>query len=469
MKVFVAGATGVVGRRAVRLLVAAGHDVTGVARSPEKAQLLRTLGAEPVSVDLFDPAAVTAAVAGHDVVCNLATHIPDLRHASLPGAWNETIRLRTVASGHLVDAALATGAARFVQESIAFLYDDGGDRWIDEEADLADGAFSGSVGAAEAQARRFTAAGGVGIALRFGLFYGAGASHTVDQLRLARRGVAPSIGSGDAYQSMIHLDDAASAVVAALHAPAGTYNVVEDEPATRAEQADAIADALGIDAPRQLPALITRLGGAKAAPMARSQRVSNRGFRVATGWEPAYPDQWSGWAQVVGAAGAGRAARPASAAGRRILVTAALACLAATAAVEGVWAAIFPASFYRSFPGTGHWVEAFPPYNEHLVRDVGQLTLAMLVVTVGALVIRRRSVVRLVGLAWLVESLPHFLFHLLNREGLGTAQQAASLTGLAFSVVLAVVCIVAAPPDPPRRRVVPPARRATPVGAGHST
>jgi nucleoside-diphosphate-sugar epimerase len=467
MKVFVAGATGVVGRRAVRLLVSAGHDVTGVARSPGKAQLLRTLGAEPVSVDLFDPVAVTAAVAGHDVVCNLATHIPELRHASLPGAWNETIRLRTVASGHLVDAALATGAARFIQESIAFLYADGGTGWIDEEAALADGAFSGSVGAAEAQARRFTAAGGVGIALRFGLFYGAGASHTVDQLRMARRGVAPSIGSGDGYQSMIHLDDAAAAVVAALRAPAGTYNVVEDAPATRAEQADAIAGALGIDAPRQLPALIARLAGAKAAPMARSQRVSNRRFRAATGWEPAYPDQWSGWAQVVDAAGA--VAAPIATRGRRLLVTAALLCLAATAAVEGVWAAIFPASFYRSFPGTGHWVEAFPPYNEHLVRDVGQLTLAMLVVTVGALVIRRRSVVRLVGLAWMVESLPHFLFHLLNRQGLGAAQQAASLTGLAFSVVLAAVCIVAPPADPPRRRVVPPIRLTVPVGAGHMT
>src|ERR1700730_7440405 len=182
--------------------------------------------------------------------------------------------------------------------------------------------------------------------------------------------------------------------------------------------------------------------------MSRSQRVSNRRFREATGWEPAYPDQWTGWAQVV-------AARPAPVPvgrGRYLVVTAALACLALTAAVEGLWAAIAPGSFFRSFPGSGHWVEAYPPYNEHLVRDVGELALGLLVFTLGALVIRRRSVVRLAGMAWLVESVPHLLFQLFNRQGLSTAQQVASLTALGFGAALALVCVVAAPPDPPRPR-----------------
>jgi len=441
MKIFVAGATGVVGRRAVRLLVDAGHDVTGVARAPSKAALLHTLGAVPVTVDLFDPGAVTAAVAGHDVVCNLATHIPDLTRASRPGAWDETSRLRTDASRNLVDAALATGTQRYVQESIAFLYPDCGDRWIAESTALVEGPFGAPVKAAEAQAARFTAAGGAGIVLRFGLFYGAGSSHTAYQLRVAAAGVAPVLGPAGAFTPMLHLDDAASAVVAALRAPAGTYNVVEDQPATKAEQVGALAAALGTAPPRLLPAGVSRAAGASGANMARSQRVSNRRFRDATGWAPAFPDQWSGWAQVVATE-----PPPAPSPGRRLVTTAALAMLAVPALVEGLWATAAPSSFFRTFPGTGHWVAALPPYNEHLVRDVGQLALALAIVTVGALVMRRRSVTRLVGVAWLVEALPHLLFHVFNRQGLGSGQLTASLSGLAFTVALAVACI-AAPQD----------------------
>ena len=116
MKVFVSGATGVVGRPAVRLLVAAGHSVTAAARGPEKAALLSSLGATPVIVDLFDPAAVRAAVAGHDAVVNLATHIPATSRAAMPGAWAENDRIRREVSRNLVDAALATGATRYVQK-----------------------------------------------------------------------------------------------------------------------------------------------------------------------------------------------------------------------------------------------------------------------------------------------------------------------------------------------------------------
>ena len=135
-KIFVAGATGVLGRRAVKQLVEAGHDVTGVARTPEKAELVRSLGATPVTVDLFDAGAVKEAVAGHDVVMNLATHIPPLSKAPLPGAWNENNRIRSEASRNLVDAALAAGAARYIQEAIAFMYPDSGDAWIDEDKPL---------------------------------------------------------------------------------------------------------------------------------------------------------------------------------------------------------------------------------------------------------------------------------------------------------------------------------------------
>src|SRR5437868_15346780 len=121
MRVFVAGATGVLGRRAILALVAGGHAVTAVVRSPAKAALARSLGATPVEGGLFDPDALRAAVAGHDAVCNLATHIPPLTHAAGPGAWDENTRIRSEGARNLVDAALAAGASVYVQESIAFL------------------------------------------------------------------------------------------------------------------------------------------------------------------------------------------------------------------------------------------------------------------------------------------------------------------------------------------------------------
>src|SRR5690349_1799280 len=117
MKVFVAGGTGVVGRRAVERLVEAGHDVSVIARSDEKAALVVSLGATPARVSLFDAPALTEAVAGHEVVVNLATHIPPLTRAGLMSSWQENNRIRTEGARNLADAALAAGASRYVQES----------------------------------------------------------------------------------------------------------------------------------------------------------------------------------------------------------------------------------------------------------------------------------------------------------------------------------------------------------------
>jgi nucleoside-diphosphate-sugar epimerase len=125
MKVFVAGATGVLGWRAVRDLVAAGHAVTGIARSEEKATRLRSLGATPVRVDLFDADAVREAAAGHDAVLNLATHVPKPSEATRRRAWAEHERIRSEGARILVDAAVAGGASVYVQESLAFAYADG--------------------------------------------------------------------------------------------------------------------------------------------------------------------------------------------------------------------------------------------------------------------------------------------------------------------------------------------------------
>ncbi|HZN17507.1 MAG TPA: NAD(P)-dependent oxidoreductase [Micromonosporaceae bacterium] len=298
MKVFVTGATGVLGRRVLPQLVQAGHSVTGVARSAGKAALVRDLGALPAHVDLFDPVAVRAAVDGHDVVANLATKIPPPSRAVLTSAWAQNDRLRREASRNLVNASLETGVTRFVQESIAFVYPDSGDRWVDEDVPLDPPALGRASQAAEAEASRFTKAGRVGVVLRFGQFYAADAAHTMYMRRMACRRLPPLPGPRSAYAPAIAAQDAAAGVVAALDAPAGAWNVTDDEPLTRQAFNLAVAQALGVEPPHGTGSLLLRLSGNTRFYL-RSLRVSNRRFKAATGWSPRYPDAATGWQAMV--------------------------------------------------------------------------------------------------------------------------------------------------------------------------
>jgi nucleoside-diphosphate-sugar epimerase len=299
MKIFVAGATGVLGRRAVEQLVRAGHDVTGAARSSEKAELLRDLGATAAEIDVFNAHALNDAVRGHDIVMNLATHIPAPSKAAFPSAWKENDRIRTELSKILVDAAIAANAKRYVQESIAFTYEDRGDAWIDEDVPLDTPKRVTAVRDAEAAAKRFTESGRVGVVLRFGMFYGADTTHTQIQLSAAQRGILPFPGPRDGYVSLIQLDDAAAAVVAALDVAAGTYNVVDDEAMTRDEIASVLAGIVGRKRLVAAPRAVTSAGGAAMRMMARSQRVSNERFKKASGWEPRYASGRDGLPPVI--------------------------------------------------------------------------------------------------------------------------------------------------------------------------
>jgi nucleoside-diphosphate-sugar epimerase len=298
MNVFVSGATGVLGRRVVRRLLAEGVPVTALARSAAKAAALAAAGARPLGVSLFDREGLREAVAGHDVVLNLATAIPSGESAGRAAAWVDNDRIRREGSRNLVDAALAAGASRFVQESVAFVYADAGDRVVDESDPVALSATTATAHEAEAEAARFAAEGGDGVALRFGIFYGPDSAHTVDMVRAARAGVALGFGPPSAYRSLVTTDDAARAVIAALVGPSGTYNVVDDHPVTEEEMFAALADALGTGplAPPAVPTDPTVLGLAEA--IRRSLRISNRRFREATGWTPAVPSVWEGFATV---------------------------------------------------------------------------------------------------------------------------------------------------------------------------
>lgn len=296
MRIFLTGATGVVGIRALPLLVRDGHQVTASVRSAEKAKVVTSLRATAVEVDLFDSAAVTQAVRGHDTIINLATSIPPSSRAALPWAWKENSRVRREVSRNLARAAAATGVQRFVQESFAPIYADADDHWITERFPVKPAAYNRAVLDAESAATGFAASapGRTGVVLRFGLFYGADSEFTQDMLRAARKGFAMAMGSRDGFVSAISHDDAATAVAAALKAPSGIYNVVDDEPLTRREFYAALAAVAGAPPPRFPPSWLWRLFGSIGETLARSQRISNAKFKAATQWQPAYPSARQG-------------------------------------------------------------------------------------------------------------------------------------------------------------------------------
>jgi nucleoside-diphosphate-sugar epimerase len=303
MNVFLTGASGVIGQRAVPLLLAAGHAVTAVVRKPERGAALDAAGARVIVVDLFDPAAVRAAVSGHDAIVHLATHMPRLDwHVALPGAWRENDRLRRAAAANLAAAAIDVRARRYVQESFAPAYPDCGERWIDEDVPLAPARYNRSVLDAEAAAWRFSLSGGAGIVLRFASFYGPDAEQTQGLIGAVREGWAPLPGRPDAFLSSVSHDDAATAVVAALRLSPGIYNVADDEPLRRREYVDSLARALGVPAPRLAPPWTRHLLGSVGRLLARSQRISNRKLRRDGAWAPRQRNAREGWAALVASA-----------------------------------------------------------------------------------------------------------------------------------------------------------------------
>ena len=301
MKVFVTGGTGAIGRFVIPVLVQAGHDVQALARSDAKSAQLQAQGATPVQISMFDEAALKDAFDGVDAVCNLATSIPPVAKAARMSAWAENERIRTEGSAAVVGAALAAGVGRLVQESITFIYPDRGDLWIDESVPVDAPVLGKSVSTAEQNTARFTAAGGTGVVLRFAMFYGPGSDHSDQFLKYARRHVGAVAGKPSKFQSMIHLHDAATAVLAALTVPAGVYNVADDEPLSRRDFARAVGAAVGKRPWVLVPGRWASVGGKRAEIMLRSQRVSNAAFKAASGWTPAYPSCREGWKAVVGA------------------------------------------------------------------------------------------------------------------------------------------------------------------------
>jgi nucleoside-diphosphate-sugar epimerase len=249
----------------------------------------------PAPIDLFDAVAVRRAMEGHDIVVNLATHVPPNNRIFLPGAWKEMDHVRREGSAILGEAAIATGVRRFVQESFALIYPDSGDRWITETTPPRAVRYNRSVLDAEASAERVARAGATAVVLRFALLYGPGDAFAEQVLSMVRRGWMPFFGAREGYVSLVTQDDAAAAAVAALTVPNGTYNVVDDEPMTRQQLADALAKLLGVKVPRFLPSWVAKLGGSLGETLARSERISNAKLKSVSDWAPRVRDAREGF------------------------------------------------------------------------------------------------------------------------------------------------------------------------------
>ena len=293
MRVLLAGATGVIGRQAVPVLTAAGHQVTGLARAPA-----RLAGAEVVAADALDATAVAGAVrwAAPDVIVHMLTAIPDPvdpRHLARDMAL--TNRLRTQGTANLLAAA---GGARVIAQGVAYAYDPAGSPVKDEDAPLwhhPPSQFAPVVAAADEQERRVTAAGG--LVLRLGHLYGPGSSYAPDGglARRLRGGRLPLIGDGASMFSFIHAHDAATAILAAVDHPAasGVLNVVDDQPTLVHDWLPEMAAMLGGPAPRHVPAWLAWLfvGGWGVAYMTGLAGASNAHACQQLDWKPTY----SGW------------------------------------------------------------------------------------------------------------------------------------------------------------------------------
>jgi nucleoside-diphosphate-sugar epimerase len=293
VRVAVTGATGVIGTAVVTELRRAGHDVVGLARTPEKAAVLRRHGATAVRTSLMDHDGLVAMFRNADVVCSLATHVPVGLAALRPGAWRVNDRLRTQGVRRVVAAARVAGVRRIVQESVSFLYADQGDAWVDEDAPLDITRATEPASVAESLVQDYTCDSRAGVVLRLGTIVGDDPL-TRFQLRVLRQGHAIGLGSPAGWAHVLHTDDLGPAVLAALSAPSGVYNVGA-QPVRRHDLVAGFSVAAGRESIDFVGPIPRRLGGVRLEPLTRSLRVSSDRFAAATGWAPSRPTFSSAW------------------------------------------------------------------------------------------------------------------------------------------------------------------------------
>ncbi len=306
MRVFVAGATGAIGRALLPQLIGAGHEPIAMTRSSEKADALRARGIEACVCDAYDAPGLARAVAAArpERIVHLLTDLPEeINPRHVERDLQSTGRLRRVGTRNLVAAASAAGVQRMIGESIAFAYASEGDRVKDEDAPLAVATLASVVEPLAELERQLLDAGG--IVLRYGQLYGAGTSFANDGAwaRNLRRRRLPIVGAGSGVFSFVHVEDAAGATVAALErrGPA-IYNVVDDEPAPISQWLPVYARTVGAPAPWRVPAWLGRLAaGPVAVEMMNELRgASNARVKREVGWQPRYTSWREGFVTALG-------------------------------------------------------------------------------------------------------------------------------------------------------------------------
>jgi len=307
MRVFVAGATGAIGKQLVPRLVGAGHEVHGMTRSESKQAMLYELGAVPVVADALDPDEVAEAVgkAKPDVIVHQLTALAGEGMRGLKRRVAMTNRLRSEGTDHLLSAGQAVGVRRFVAQSNYALYARTGGP-VKSEEDPVDPAPPGKLRAGVAALRHLEqavldAGWTEGIVLRYGGFYGPGTNMAPggDIYEMIRKRRFPLVGDGGGIWSFIHIADAAEATVAAVeHGKRGVYNIVDDDPAPVAEWLPNLTHMLGGKKPRRMPRFILRLfaGEAGVVMMTESRGASNAKAKGELGWSPAHPSWHEGFA-----------------------------------------------------------------------------------------------------------------------------------------------------------------------------
>jgi nucleoside-diphosphate-sugar epimerase len=317
MKVFVAGATGVLGTALVPQLVARGHEVVGMTRTTSKQDGLRALGARPVVADALDPDAVAQAVASAEpeVIVHQLTalsgkmSIRDARHPDRSSMTKMTNRLRMEGTDHLLAAGRAVGARRFVAQSFgAFRFArTGGPVQTEADPPDPDPRQTGLEAILYLEQAVTTIEWGEGLVLRYGGFYGPGTSVSLapDAVMAApiRKRRFPIVGGGDGVFSFVHIEDAAAATAVAVdRGQPGIYNVVDDEPAPMREWLPALASALDAKPPRHIPRWLARLAAGEMATlmMTEAQGASNEKAKRELGWTPRYASWRQGFAQGLG-------------------------------------------------------------------------------------------------------------------------------------------------------------------------
>lgn len=302
MRVFVAGAAGAVGHRLVPLLLKAGHEVVGTTRSESKRQELWDLGAEPVVVDALNATAVGEAVAkaSPDVVVHQLTSLSGTKSLrNFDRAFAGTNALRTRGTENLIAAATACGVERFIAASYTgwpYARVGGLIKTENDPLDTHPVAQQRESFAAIKHLEEATLnAPLTGVVLRYGMFYGPGASD--EMVTAIRKRMLPIVGDGGGIWSMLHIDDAASAVVAALDADKGLYNIVDDEPARTSELIPELAAIVGAKPPRHVPVWLGRLlaGEAIVTMLTESRGASNAKAKRELNWTPSWPSWRDGF------------------------------------------------------------------------------------------------------------------------------------------------------------------------------